>query len=75
MSLYKAFLELGYSESEALELSHLAEFGDCPVADIEPDEATKNLIDKFNELGCTSFCMDEDEFAKIMEGGNLHGSR
>lgn len=67
MSLYKEFLELGYSESEANELSHLAKLGDYPVADIELDEATKIVIDKFNELGCTSFRMNADELAKIYE--------
>lgn len=51
MSLYKDFLALGYTDSEALELAHLAEdFEDCSVADIESDEATKIIIDKFNDL-------------------------
>lgn len=45
MSLYKDFLALGYTDSEALELTHLAEdFEDGSVADIEPDEATKIII-------------------------------
>lgn len=31
------------------------------------NEATKIIIDKFNELGCTSFWMNADELAKIYE--------
>lgn len=51
MSLYKNFLALGYSDSEALELAHLAEdFEYGSVADIEPYEATKIIVDKFIEL-------------------------
>lgn len=69
MSFYKDFLALGYSESEARELAYLAEnFGDGYVADIELDEATQTIVDKFNEVGCTSFRMSADELAKIMKG-------
>lgn len=71
MSLYKDFLALGYSDSESLELARLAEsFENNSVADVEIDEATKTIIDKFNELGCTSFRMNAEELAKIMERGN-----
>lgn len=56
MSLYKNSLVLGYSDSEAFELARLAEsFENNPVADVGPDEATEIIVDKFNELGCTSF--------------------
>lgn len=73
MSLYKDFLALGYSDSEALELAQLAEsFENDPVADVELDEATKIIIDKFNELGCTSFRMSAEELAKIMERGKSY---
>ena len=60
MSLYKDFLALGYSDSESLELARLAEsFENNSVTDVEIDEATKTIIDKFNELGCTSFRMND----------------
>lgn len=69
MSFYKDFLALGFSESEALELAYIAEnVRDDHVADIELGEATQILIDKFNEVGCTSFRMSAGEIAKIMKG-------
>lgn len=68
MSFYEEFLALGYSKCEARELSCLAEnFGDDHITDIQPDEAMQTLIDKLNEIGCTSFRMKADELEKMMK--------
>ena len=75
MSLYKDFLALGYTDSEALELTHLAEdFEDGSVADIESDEAAKIIIDKFNELCEGNECTTKVIYETGVETPEIFGS-
>lgn len=64
MGLYEDFLSLGYTHKEAQILAHTAKTCNDHFADIEINEALERIVDKFNEIGLTSFHTFHDKARK-----------
>lgn len=63
---YKDFRALGYSKIEAQDLTILAAKCHAELPCVSPEEATTNILEAFDAIGCTSFLLSADEIGRLI---------